>query len=92
MTRPEATIAYQSRWLSVVGFYTPITCFTRRQCEKLQVPIYQAILPKMGYNRHIPLAIRYKPAKYGGTGLVHVYTEQVIKHLQFLVGTLRQQT
>ena len=92
MTRPEATLAYQSRWLSVLGFFAPITYFTRLQSAKIQTPIYQALLPKMGYNRHIPLSIRYGPDKYGGIGLTHVYTEQVVKHIQFLVGTLRQKT
>ena len=92
MTRPESTIAYQSRWLSIVGFFTPITCFSRKMCEKIQVPIYQAFLPKMGYNRHLPLAIRYGPTNLGGAGLVHLYTEQAIKHVQFLVGTVRQKS
>ena len=92
MSRPEATLIYQSRWLSLLGFYSPITTFTRRQCEQIQTPIYQAILPKMGYNRHTPLAIRYGPPEHGGTGLVHAYTEQVVKHLQFFVGTMRQES
>ena len=90
MTWPEATLAYQSRWLSIVGFFTPITCFTRRQCEQIHTQIYQVFLPKMGYNRNLPLAIRYGPKRYGGAGLTHTYTEQAIKHLQFLVGTIRQ--
>ena len=64
MTRPEVTLAYQSRWLSLVGFFTSITTSTRKQCKDIQLPIYQAILPKMGYNRHIPLVIRYGPAKH----------------------------
>ena len=92
MTRPQATIAYQSRWLLILGFFTPITYFTRRQCDRLQVPIYQSILPKLGYNRHLPLAVRFGPDKYGGAGLVNAYTEQCIKHVQFLVGPLRQES
>ena len=92
MTRPEATIVYQSRWLSVVGFFTPITHFSRSQCEKIQVPIYQSFLPKMGYNRNILLAIRYGPPKYGEAGLTHIFTEQVVIHLQLFMGTLRQQS
>ena len=75
-----------------MGFYSPITTFTRKQCETIQTPIYQSILPKMGYNRHIPLAVRYGPAKYGGMGLIHTYTEQALKHTQYLLGTIRQTT
>ena len=39
MTRSESTIAYQSRWLSVVEFFPPITYFCRKRCEQIQVPI-----------------------------------------------------
>ena len=92
MTRPESTIAYQSRWLSLVGFFSPITTFTHKQCEDIQKPIYKAILPKMGYNCHIRLAIRYGPVKYGGIGLVNLATEQALKHVQYIVGTIRQST
>ena len=89
MTCPAATLAYQSRWLSIVGFFTTITCFTQNQCEGIHTPIYQVFLPKMGHNRNLPLAIRYEPKRYGGANLTHTYTEQVIKHIQFVVGTAR---
>ena len=92
LTRPEATLAFHSRWLSIIGFYLPITCFSRKQCETIQTPIYQAILPKLGYNQHIPLAIRYEPTCYGGAALPHTYTEEIIKHIQYVTGTLRQKT
>ena len=68
------------------------TYFTINQCEKIHRPIYTALLPKLGYNRHLPLALRFGPTKYGGVGLKHMYTEQCIKHLQYFIGTLRQDT
>ena len=92
ITRPEATLAYQSRWLSLIGFYLPITTFSRSRCEQIQKPIYSGILPKMGYNRHLPLAVRFGPIKYGGAGMVHVFTEQIIKHIQLFTGISRQET
>ena len=54
------------------------------------VPFYQAILPAMGFNRHLPLEARYGPKKYNGKGLVHLYTHQFLKHLEWFVGTLRR--
>lgn len=92
MTCPEATLAYQSGWLSLLGFFLPITFFNRKQCEKLQTPVYQAIPPKMGYNRYIPLEVQYGPKNYGRAGLTHAYTEQAIKHEQYLTGTIQQQS
>ena len=40
LTRSEATLTFQSRWMSIIGFYLPITCFTKKQCKQLQIPIY----------------------------------------------------
>ena len=89
LTKPEATLTFHSRWLSVIGFYLPITCFSRKQCERLQVPIYQAILPKLGYNRHIPLSVRFGPICYGGAAFPHTYTVEIFKHIQYITGLLR---
>ena len=53
------------------------------------VPFYMAVLPKMGFNRHLPLEIRYGPKRYNGKGLAHLYTYQFIFHLERFIGTLR---
>ena len=92
LTQNEGTITYQSRWLSLSGFYLPITCLTLRRCEKLQVLIYNAILSKLGFNQHIPLCLRYGPTSMDSAGFIHKYTEQTIKHIQYFVGTIRQQS
>ena len=76
--------------MSLLDFFLPINTFTERQCDKLQVLIYDALLPKLGYNRHIPLTVRYGPIHLGGVGLINAFTEQMVKHIQFLVGTIRQ--
>lgn len=55
-----------------------------------QNPIYEALLPVLGYNRHLPLAVRHGPRSHGGAGMIHMYTEQGIKHLQHTLSLLRQ--
>ena len=34
LTQPETTLTLHSRWLSIIGFYLPITCFTQQQCKQ----------------------------------------------------------
>ena len=88
--RKECTTIYHSRWQSRISYYLPLTTFTHSQCERLQGIMYAAMLPQMGYNRHIPKVVRHGPKYLGGSGLIHMYTEQGIKHLQHLTGTIRQ--
>ena len=51
-----------------------------------------ALLPKMGFNRHIPLKVRYGPPQYNDKGLVHFATHQHGKHLEDFISSLRDNT
>ena len=53
-------------------------------------PIYQALLPSLGYNRHTPHAILYAPHKHGGASRHHPNTEQGTQHIRRLMGHLQQ--
>ena len=53
---------------------------------------YAAMLPKMGFNQHLPKTIRYGPKKYNGKGLTHLSIHQHAKHLEIFVSHLRYQT
>lgn len=89
-SRKEMTLLYHSRWQSVISYYLPVTTFSHNQCQRLQAPMYAAMLPKMAYNRHIKGAVRHGPKKFGGSGFIDMYTEQGLKHLQHFLGNLRQ--
>ena len=47
------------------------------------------MLPKMGLNRHLPLAVVYGPIDNGGLGLPSLTFEQGLQQLQFLAQHLR---
>ena len=53
-------------------------------------PIYQALLPALGYNRHTPHAALYGPHRYGGAARYHLDTEQGTQHIRRFMGHLRQ--
>lgn len=86
----DGTMIYNSRWQSQISFYLPITTFSYTQCCRLQKPIYSALLPILGYNRHLPLAVRHGPKAFGGAGMLHMYTEQGTKHLKHTLSLLKQ--
>ena len=90
-SREDAEVIYRERWLPSVGYCLPITQFSIKQCQKIQIPFYQAILPKMGFNRHIPTAVRFGPKKYNGKGLADFATQQHIQHLERFCGHIRRQ-
>ena len=68
-SRFDNEFIYRKRWISSVGYFLPITQFTNAQCDEIQKPIYNAMLPKMGFNRHFPRAVIFGPLKYQGKQL-----------------------
>ena len=90
--REDAETIYRERWVNSVGYCLPVTQFTEEECNKLMVPFYAAMLPKMGFNRHIPKAVRFGPKKYNGKGLVHLAVHQHAKHLEEFVLNIRRET
>ena len=45
----------------------------------------------MGFNRHIPTAIRYGPKRLNGKGLIDLEIQQFTQHVERLVGYLRKE-
>ena len=76
-TRQDAEVIYRERWIPSIGYCLPITQFSSSQCHKIQSSFYQALLPRMGFNRHIPKAVRFGPKKFNGKGLVDLESYQI---------------
>ncbi len=60
--------------------------------DSIQKPLIHTLLPKMGINRHMPLAAVYAPEHYGGLGIQQLAAEQGIAHTQFIIGSVRSAT
>jgi hypothetical protein len=50
---------------------------------------FNSILPKLGYNRHMPSAVVYAPTHFGGIGLSDMTTEQGLAHVMIIIGHMR---
>ena len=89
-SRYDTKVIYNQRWISSVRYCLTITQFTDSQCSKIQQPAYNAILPKIGFNRHFSRAVIFGPVKYQGKQMIDYKIFQYTSHLVRFVGYLRQ--
>jgi hypothetical protein len=87
--KSESAIAYTSLYLSSLGYDMCATTISLQECEDIQRPVINAILPKMGINRKAARAVVFRTAQFGGLGLDHLATLQGHSRLQYLSGHLR---
>jgi hypothetical protein len=91
LQRGESSTAYNSYYMPDISYGTPTTTLSFKECDDLQKPVANAILPKMGITSKPPRAVVFGTARYGGIGLDHLTAVQSHRHLQYLVGHLRCQ-
>jgi hypothetical protein len=48
MWRGESGMAYNAFYMPSLGYGTPATTLLKKECEEMQRPVVNAILPKMG--------------------------------------------
>ena len=73
----DAYVVYESRYRSMIRYPLAVTQFTIKQCNDLQRPVIDVLLPKMGLNRKMPRAVIYGPMALGGRELMDLRLEQV---------------
>ena len=86
----DAWLIYESRYRSIIRYPLPVTMFTRKQCDKIQKPFVNAILPKMGVNRNTPRAVIYGPKSMGGLEIMDLRVEQAAAQWDTTSGHLRR--
>jgi hypothetical protein len=72
-----------------IAYDTPTTTLSFKECDDLQKPVVNAILPKMGITSKAPRAVVFGTARYGGIWLDHLAAVQSHGQLQYLLGHLR---
>jgi hypothetical protein len=81
-------MAYNSFYMPSVGYGTPAMTLTKKDCEEIQRPVVNEILPKMGISRSAPRAVVFGTAQFGGFGLTHLTAFQGHTILQYRLGHL----
>jgi hypothetical protein len=85
----ESGLAYNSFYLPSIGYGTPATTLSQKECYDIQKPVVNAILPKMGIVRKAHKSVVFGTAQFGGLGLEHLAAYQGHNRLQYLMGHLR---
>jgi hypothetical protein len=89
LKRGESSTAYTSYYMPSIAYGTPATTMSFKECDDLQKPFINAILPTMGITRKLPRAVVLGTARYGGIGFDHLVAVQIHGQLQYLLGHLR---
>jgi hypothetical protein len=89
MWRGESSMTNNAFYMPSLGYGTPATKLSMKDCEEIQRPVVNAILPKMGIARTAPRAIVFGTAQCEGVGLTHLAALQGHTRLQYLLGHLR---
>jgi hypothetical protein len=84
----ESAVAYNLFYLPSMWYGMCATTLSLQECEYIQRPGINAILPKMGINRKAARVVVFGMAQFGGLGLDHLVTLQGHRRLQYLLGHL----
>jgi hypothetical protein len=87
--RGESGMAYNAFYMPSLGYGKPAMTLTKQDCEEIQKPVVNVILPKMGIARSAPRAVVFGTPQFGGLGLTHLAALQGHTRLKYLLGHLR---
>jgi len=71
-------------WPSL-SYSLAVTSFSESQALAITSRLYRTLLPRLGVNRHYPVALRHAPTRYHGLGLPHPYWEQGVATLKLFL-------
>jgi hypothetical protein len=82
----DSSTAYHSYFMPSIVYGTPTTTMSFKECDDLQKPVINAILPKMGIASKAPRAVVFGTARYEGIRLDHLVAVQSHGQLQYPLG------
>ena len=74
----------QAIWKSI-EYVLAATTLSWKEAAQLAKELYRPLLTKLGYNRNLPLLLRYNPPFLLGLGLHNPYLGQGLRKLEFLI-------
>ena len=92
LTKDEAFLSFTRIYIPSLRYGLGTCYFPPSDLVRIQRPAVNAILPKMGFNRHTPRDVVYGPRNLGALGLPNLVFEQGAQQIQFLGRHLRSPT
>jgi len=81
----NATFSLKNVIMQKLCYPLVTTTFSLQQCSQIMAPILQQGLPKAGVVHTFPRDLTHGPLDYEGLEIPHLYTEQLIAHVQMLL-------
>jgi hypothetical protein len=92
MSQQDAKQGYTTVFIPSIRYVLPTTTIQQKVLTKMQIPITNTVLTKMGFNRHMPRAVVFAPLSIGGIGLIDLYTAQSESKIITILTNIRAQT
>jgi hypothetical protein len=88
----ETWNSYKAIILPTIKYGLAATVIPEAALASSQKQLIHALIPRLGMNRHTPLAVIQATNALGGVGIQDLPTEQGIAHVAFLIGSIRCNT
>ena len=79
-----------TRKVPTLYYVLPIVLFSFNECVELNKIISNNLLPKCGIMSHTPRSLIFSPVGIGGFDFEHIWTKQLILHLELFQLHLRR--
>jgi hypothetical protein len=89
LSHTDVYMVYATRFCPAAEYPLQVTTFNKTEMESVQKPFIHLLLPKIGLNRHTPLAVIHGPMLRGGLGITPLEEIQIIKHFQAFQSHIR---
>jgi hypothetical protein len=66
--KSEASLTYNTFYMKSIGYGTPVTSLSYTECDNMQKPAVNIILPKTGIHRKAARAVVFGAVQHGGGG------------------------
>lgn len=86
---PEIHAGYVGVALPSLRYTLAATSIPASALQQSQKVFINALLPKLGYNRHFPRKVTFAPTQVGGLGIQNFAVEQSISHVLTIIAHLR---
>jgi hypothetical protein len=81
----EANVGLTTVFAPSIMYALPLTTITPDQLRKIQQPVINSVLSRLGYNKHMPRSVVFAARTSGGIGLIDLPTEQGTAQVKLIV-------
>jgi hypothetical protein len=92
MSPRDTAQGYTTVFTPSIKYVLPVASVSHSILRKMQIPITNTVLTRLGYNRKMPRAVVFSPITLGGLGLLHLPTEQGSSQIMILLSHLRSKS